>query len=165
MIKQPRKSPKLRSKGAETRGLVPFGFECAMEMYDKKPTDHTQAVLQCISSLMDYYVFMNLEAWDFEVASGVCRKFCILYGALANEARVDGQDLTWKITPKMHMFQEMVEYQSRTQGNPKLVWTYPDEDFVGWIAEIAGTRGGPHGPSTVATGLLNRYRALSIVRD
>ena len=34
MVKQKDKGPKLRAKGAETRGLVPFGLELACELRD-----------------------------------------------------------------------------------------------------------------------------------
>eukprot|EP00969_Alexandrium_andersonii_P315395 13934239-Alexandrium_andersonii.AAC.1 len=63
------------------------------------------------------------------VASTATRKFCLMYGALSTEARQAGHDEAWVIKPKMHMLQEMVEYQTQ-HGNPRMFWTYPDEDFV-----------------------------------
>ena len=73
----------------------------------------------------------------------------------------DGDALSWRVKPKLHLFQDVVKYQAQTLCNPCFVWTYPDEDFVGWVAAMAGSRGGPHGPNTVAKTVMNRYRALS----
>eukprot|EP00974_Lingulodinium_polyedra_P035515 3408349-Lingulodinium_polyedra.AAC.1 len=59
------------------------------------------------------------------------------------------------------MFQELIEYQSQTLGNPKLYWNYADEDYVGWVATIATSRGGPKQAATLAKKVLDRYRAMT----
>ena len=46
MIRQTGKSPKMRTKGAETRSMVPFALECAMDMHSKTPNGHTNTIIQ-----------------------------------------------------------------------------------------------------------------------
>ena len=63
--------------------------------------------------------------------------------------------------PKLQMFQELAEYQGFVLGNPRLFWNYMDEDFVGFIATIARSRGGPKMAATTASNVLQQYRALA----
>ena len=92
MIKQPKKPPKLRAKGAETRillfimmyylfflicyllpfliylllfirSVVSFGVLCASSMYQRDQSLHNLTVLQCISGLFDFYMLLSLEEW------------------------------------------------------------------------------------------------------
>ena len=70
-----------------------------------------------------------------------------------------GQPKYWVAKPKFHLWGEFAEYQSPVTGNPAFHWTYSDEDFVGWVAKLAGSRGGPTGPATVAKQVLQRHRA------
>ena len=133
-----------------------------MDMHNTNPSAHTEAVLHCISGLMDFYIILSMPGWDKEAASVACRKFCLQYSALRREAEAGGNDLLWRIKPKMHMLQEMVEYQSEVHGNPKVYWTYRDEDFVGWIATIAASRGGPKAGATVCCQVIQRVRAMGV---
>ena len=64
------------------------------------------------------------------------RRFCGLYvGLEACSRRPD-----WRVKPKLHLVQEMCEM---TDGNkPQLTWTYRDEDFGGFMAQLARRKGG-----------------------
>ena len=48
----------------------------------------------------------------------------------------------WAIKPNFHLLQELVQYQALEHGNPRGLWEYNDEDFVGWVAKMATKRGG-----------------------
>ena len=87
----------------------------------------------------------------------------MLYAALGREATSEGRGLFWQFAPKAHMFQELAEYQSFVLGNPKTFWAYQDEDFVGWLAKNAASRGGPTQAATTTTKkqLPERRRGLS----
>ena len=90
-------------------------------------------------------MLLTLDDWKADLAKKTSRSFCMMYKALSDESRrIRGTDIYWKIKPKLHMFQELAEYQSQVLGNPKLFWTYVDEDFVGWIATLAKSRGDPN---------------------
>ena len=43
----------------------------------------------------------------------------------------------WKLTPKLHLVQEMLQYQCQVWGNPAYYWCYGDEDLVGLSMEIS----------------------------
>ena len=65
------------------------------------------------------------------------------------------------VKPKAHMFQELGEYQTEELGNPKDFWNYKDESFMGFIANLATSRGGPTSPTSVTQRVVERVRALS----
>ena len=52
MLRKDGQPPKLRTKGADTRHIVPFGLACAQAMHAASPTPHNDSVLRCISYLM-----------------------------------------------------------------------------------------------------------------
>eukprot|EP00974_Lingulodinium_polyedra_P016402 1588321-Lingulodinium_polyedra.AAC.1 len=82
------------------------------------------------------------------------------YAALSREAVRQGLPEHWAMKPKLHLFQELGEYMAHTHGNPKNFWNYKDEDFVGWLAKMARSRGGPKSAATAAKAVIDRYRAL-----
>eukprot|EP00974_Lingulodinium_polyedra_P070332 6805921-Lingulodinium_polyedra.AAC.1 len=156
----PGKGPKMRSKAAESRGLIAFGVECATDLHLHSGTLHSLTVKQCMVSLMDFYALLSLSDWNAEAGVRSCSQFCTLYAALHSEAEANGEDQRWKITPKLHMFVELAEQMAPHLGNPAEYWNYCDEDFVGWVASLARSRGGRKAASTAPTTVLNRYRAL-----
>ena len=60
---------------------------------------------------------------------------------------------------------ELLEFVAADQGNPKLYWTYADEDFGGWLASLARRRGGHRTPVSVALTLLNSCTCIERVKD
>ena len=87
-----------------------------------------------------------------------CQRFMYMYKSLAGKAKNDWQ---WRVKPKFHMVQELCEYLVDEIGNPALFWAYRDESFVGFIAELGGSRGGPNNIATTPIRIMDRYRALS----
>ena len=45
-------------------------------------------------------------------------------------------------------------------GNPSAFWCYKDKDFVGFVSELAMSRGGKVLPHTALARTLARWRAL-----
>ena len=150
----------LSAKGAETRNLVPFAVVLASELFEADPCHHNRCVMACVSHLLDFYMLMGLDEYNADVGAEACRKCCIMYTALSKEQRDIGYDRRWRQKPKMHLFQELAEYQGPILGNPRRFWAYQDEDFVGWVAKIARSRGGPNQASTAAKRVMLRYRAF-----
>lgn len=161
MIKQDKKGPKLRAKGAETRGLVAFGLECAISLHEFAPGPRSRTILQMVSSLMEFYMLMDCEDVSADLASAAAKKCCLLYAGLSKESLARGADLFWRVKPKFHLWVELAEYQCEYLGNPKLFWAYRDEDFMGWLAQLGESRGGPKQASTAARRILDRWRCLS----
>lgn len=59
-----------------------------------------------------------------------------MYQRLYTEAYNAGVK-AWKMTPKLHLIQELLLYQCLEWGNPLYYWCYGDEDLVGSMVEIA----------------------------
>ena len=160
MVRKDNGSLKMRTKGAETRSLVPFGVILASEMHEEQQSSHTKSVYVCISHLLDFYMLMCLPEYNVQAGAEACRRCLSMYKALSLEAASNGEEQRWKLKPKAHLFQELAEFQSAQWGNPRNFWTYADEDFVGWVATIARSRGGPKQASTAARRVMERYRAM-----
>ena len=101
-------------------------------------------------------MLLDLPKWDVAAGSNACRKCCILYQSLSKHFEAQG---LWSMKPKLHLFQELAEFQAPDLGHPGKFWAYKDEDFVGMIAKLAGSRGGPKNAATTALQVMNRYRA------
>ena len=160
MIKQDNKAPKLRAKGGETRGLVPFGFALACQMQEKTPCDSNENLVRMMAKLLDLYMVTSLPTWNPEVAERSCREFLVLYRYFNTLAETTGKDL-WRLKPKIHLMQELFEYQGHQAGNPRNFWTYRDESFVGFLGTMAHPRGGKHTVASVPVACMNKYRALA----
>jgi hypothetical protein len=158
MVKQDKKPPRLKGKGAETRHLVGLGVQLAQQLQDMYGTEHTHWVLDMVTCLNKLYDMMDKD-YDHAEAKRLSIKVCVLYTKLHHEAARDNIN-AWHIKPKIHMMQELLEYQSEELGNPRGFWEYKDEDFVGVIATLALRRGGPNTPSACASSVVDRYRAL-----
>ncbi len=89
------------------------------------------------------------------------RKLRILWKSLADKAEAAGDFTSWRMKPKVHLFQELCEYKAVVEfGSPELFWTYQDESFCGYVAKVAKKRGGLNFAATVPERLLSRYRAM-----
>jgi hypothetical protein len=158
MLRRPSEAPKLRAKGAQTRHLVPFGVLVAKALWLHVQCDHTKNVLDLATALLDIHQLMA-RGFDAQAALALSVRLFTLYEALCVEASAEGI-LAWRMKPKTHMAQELLEYQAEVLGNPRGFWEYPDEDFVGQIAELAMRRGGAYRHTPAALNVLRRYRAL-----
>ena len=111
-----------------------------------------------VTMLNKLYDMMDKD-YDHTEAKRMSIRICVLYTKLSLEADMENKR-AWKIKPKIHMMQELLEYQGEELGNPRGFWEYKDEDFVGIIATLALRRGGPNTPNACAAGVVDRYRAL-----
>ena len=165
MIRTDSKPPKMRAKGAETRNLIPFGVEAARLLADARPGTRSDTIVEMVAAIFDVYMLMGLPTWYPEVAAAAARKCALLYAALSAEAVAADRDWQWRIKPKFHMFIELMEFQSGVLGNPSTFWTYSDEAFVGWCAELGMSRGGPKAAATAAKKVLDRFRCMEEMDD
>jgi hypothetical protein len=158
MIKRDGKCPKLRSKAAECRYLVPF---CAwLSDKFKAFNQHFAAIAGMFFYLHQLQMMVSgSEPWVASSAADACRLFCSLYAALSAEAKAAGKD-RWRIKPKLHLLQEMLEVDVFLHGNPSEFWNYRDESFVGFWAGAAHRRGGPNLVATTTRRFLDRFRAM-----
>jgi hypothetical protein len=157
-----KKKPKLRAKGAECRYLIPFGAELSAELAAVANNVHQTAVAALFDNLhfLQRQVSGEFHPFDPNLASVTCRKFCVLYASLEQESIAKGNLLLWSLKPKVHLLQELIEYQVFEHGNPRSFWCYRDESWCGFWARASRRRGGANNAETTATRFLNRYRAL-----
>ena len=128
-------------------------------MASKRPADQRyETIAACASCLLEFYVLLDQEEWRAGHGAEVARRYCLLYAALSGQA---DDDRYWRMKPKLHMFQELAEFQVYDLGHPARFWTYMDESFVGLVAKLAMSRGGPRNAAAAAKTVLDRYRALS----
>ncbi len=162
MIRQPKQQPKLNVKGGECRYLIPFAAELTAGWVQKGL--HFQMVHFLFARLSELQQIIGLAPYDAERATDTCRKFCTLYAELANEASEASTNL-WQLKPKVHLLQEMIEYQSHMHGSPVHYWTYRDESWCGWWAKASKRRGGANTAPITANRLLTRFRAFVGLQD
>ena len=162
MIKKTGETPKLKCKGAQTRHMVPFAKEIAQQLHAHLQTTHSKWVLQISQVLEDIYFCMD-SYWDSDIVADLSMELGKLYQKLNNEAIKNNSNM-WKMKPKLHMVQEMLEYQGKELGNPRGFWEYLDEDFVGMVAKLAMRKGGGNTHRACSGNAMQRCRALLAMR-
>ena len=102
MVRRDGKGPKLRAKGAETRNVVPFVADIALEVHAEHPTDASQTVVHMTRALLGDYVSLTVAPFDDEYSAKLARRCCLLYSAMRAKADREGQALLWRVKPKFH---------------------------------------------------------------
>ena len=147
--------PKLKTKGAEMRNLVPIISQLAEEFHGHMDTVKSKAILDLFSRLMDFYMISSMyDDFSPELMEKSITEFCLIYRALAYAP----DNKAWYLKPKLHMFQELA-MEAFDAGNPTNYWTYKDEDFMGIISKMSTSRGGGRNPATIPENVCVRYAA------
>jgi len=141
--------PKLRSKAAEARCLIPLAQELAEELLNT--ADSFEAtLLQCCREINTCYNMLSRAKFKPQILQAASTKFCILYKALGVAA---GDPNLWRLKPKFHIWLEAC-----MEGScPSTMWTYRDEDFGGSVASLARCRGGPKSAGLTAQTVLVKF--------
>ena len=146
--------PKLRTKGAEMRHMIPCVVEIAKRYHAHEASAHSKCILDLFSRLLDFYMSIALTNYDPSVTSRVIQEFCLIYRALVQET-----NSCWYFKPKIHLMQELA-LAVFDQGDPANYWTYKDEDYMGLIASMSTSLGGARNPTTVPENVFVRIAAL-----
>ena len=157
MIKLSGKPPKLRSKAAECRYVLPFAAIIAREC--DNGTVRRKTIANLMENFLRLAVIICSEPYDSNAACVACENVCRLFVSLESFALASGDELSWRVKPKLHMLQELIQFIGVEFGSARNFWTYQDESWGGWLSNCAARRGGPKFAGTVAFGLLQRYRA------
>ena len=161
MIKKDAKGskPKLRAKGAECRYLYHFAMELSATFANRDV--HWGTIHELFKQLYELQTLISKVPYAAAAASDACRKFCVLYTTLGQEAIGNNKPLLWQAKPKLHLLQEMVEYMSPEHGSPRHFWCYRDESWCGFWARASKRKGGANTVDTTAERFLMRYMAFS----
>jgi len=134
-IRRDSKGPRLRGKASQIKALVRFGSELAARCRaacDPAEVAVAETVQECAAQLAAIYGFLLAPAWPAEEARDASVKFATLYAALRTHAEaVSGPAVKfWKVKPKLHLGQELLEYMAVANGSPRQFWAYRDEDWA-----------------------------------
>ncbi len=162
MIKKPGKAPKLSSKAAECRHLVPFAAALAAQ-HCGVVGDHRHTVACLFQELHKLCTLIQQVPYQGEEAGRTCGRFAALYTALGREARAAGNEVAWRSKPKLHLMVELLQYVAPQAGSPVHYWTYRDEDWGAWTARAARRRGGAATPAVTARHVAIRFLSSSQV--
>ena len=129
--------PIFKGKGASTRKLVRYALRLATEFNSGSEHDLLRlGVAQTLSRMYDimYEESRFLSASAKTELAELSVVFMGMYHRLSAEAY--GKSIrAWKMRPKFHVTQHILEHQ--TWINPKMAWTYADEDLQRLLKGIA----------------------------
>ena len=131
--------PKLKAKAAATRHMMSYGLHLAQTYLseDRRIVAIAQLMAKFYSRLENEGPHLKQATIDRIMELG--GEVCGLYANLSAEAK-DARQKYWKVSPKMHVFLYLCEWCIPDSGlNPRFYWTYPDEDLVGALIEVAET--------------------------
>jgi hypothetical protein len=116
MIKGQGKPPKQRGRAAQVRYLLPFAARLAESYAD------TNSHWQTVAALLDYLLQLTMmnkhRPYPAAQAGELSRKIALLYTGLEHEAMAQGDVMSWRCKPKVHLMQELIEYQCLVAGSP-----------------------------------------------
>ena len=139
MIKVPGKAPKQRGKAAQVRYLLPFAARLAESFADMDQHWQTGAVLTESAVLLT--LCSQERPYHKHAAADLSRKNALLYTGLERKAVANGDVTSWRVTPQLHLMQELIEYQCLEAGPPCEYRTSRDERWGARLAKVAMRRG------------------------
>jgi len=145
------KHPVLKQvKGAEARYMLPAMLRAFQEIADNNNVDHG-IILEALWGAADY-IRAVADCDDFVPPADVqdlmrrsITRFLQAYAALSYRA-MENEKVRWGLVPKHHFAEHLAIFTRWV--NPKVSWTYADEDYMSTIQRLveANSRGTPpHG--------------------
>jgi hypothetical protein len=153
--------PTLRAKGAETKHLLGIMAQIAEELSSPGSDHdlHRARLLSSISAFSDHMDACPMFPSEVQAAEARHHMQAFLKEAqwLKDRATAEGRML-WHIVPKHHMAEHMAE-QFRFL-NPRFVWTFRAEDFVGRVATLAHSVSFGTPARRLSTKIMEKYRLM-----
>ena len=142
-------SPKLRTRAAETRALIPFGESIAQSMLDSD-IPFELGIKDAMHFLQLSYDCLHKDRFDQVHFQNVVFKFLQTYQCLGSLAT---EEYTWHLKPKFHLLAEI----ALAGDCPSLNWCYRDEEAGGSISKIGRSRGGQQTLWSVSSRCLQKF--------
>ena len=152
--------PKLKAKAAATRHLAKYAYDLLCSYgdpthpvwgeHDKLARALCQMLVQFNDLIMANSQFSTADTQASLPQFG--RSFASIYVKFAGLC-FDIQVKLYKLSPKLHLFEPLVEDQMPAFGNCRFWWTYPDEDLIGQLIDVAE---GVH-PFTLAVSVMSKW--------
>ena len=155
--------PKLRAKAAATRHLARYALQLCHE-FGRAAEEDRKMVAVC-QLLVRFYEIMDSESQFLGAAAKrelptLGMQLVGIYTDLATAA-IKKKLKQWKLSPKLHLFQHLCEWQCLSHGNPRFYWTYSDEDLAGLMSEVAAS---VH-PATMSTSAIFKWLHLAFALE
>ena len=161
MVRREGKSPKLHTKGAESRGLRPWILQLAKRLVAHCPDEAHIRMVCCIDALVACSSFVDREPFDLGGFQRTGDAFLEHYAWLSQHFAGEG---LWRYKPKHHQFFHLLHSVAPKHGSPNTYWCWADESLGGQFAKAALRRGGKANPSIISLRLMQRVAALGWVQ-
>ena len=102
----------------------------------------------------------NTIPYDGTEAASLSQRIALLLCGLEMEALSEGDCARWRTKPKVHLMEELIEYQTLEKGSPCQCWTYKDDSWGMWVSTVTARRGGKTYAWNVALSSLLRCRYM-----
>ena len=165
--------PVLGAKAAISRHFVPalklvmLNLENWAPLHDRTAPFLTHSIALLVALDIFYETIMFEGPWLSEIGAQQAHDSLQAVGAhhqhLCNMSLEQGRKLFY-LTEKAHYMQHVAIECIATRSNPRLGWTYADEDFMGRIAKVASQCTRARGPLRVTGALFLRYRHCLFLR-
>ncbi len=148
MLKKDKDSyPKLRAGAAQARALVPFAVVLCGEM--DQTNVEVAAASVAAKHLLHCYNCLGGDAAELASLKEHITKYALQLVAL----EAVGAPLAWRVKPKVHLWLELCQ-----EGiDATSTWTYRDEDFGGFLAQLSKRRGGKLTVAAASSSFLRRF--------
>jgi len=90
--------------------LLSFAARLAESFSDKD--EHWRTVSTMTDGLLQLTSMNNMRPYDAEGASSLCQRVALLLLGLEMEALHAGATFRWRTKPKVHLMEELIEYQT-----------------------------------------------------
>lgn len=156
-------SPKLKVKASAARHLL-LCLRWVLETFTSLDTPHAQKRFLVVKNFCDMYDSLQngVGMESMQSATISCRKALILWNELRQEdIDPDNADnwqtrgfFLWKLYPKHHLLQHVLEDQILVSGSPVGHWCYADESEIGAAITVCPTLQYSH----LQTSLIKKHR-------
>ena len=141
MIKKPGSPPKLKTKAAEGRRLLPCVL-WVLENIIKVVTDHQRLRYNCAKQMQLMYESLMTQPFNGAECAKHGRKHLILWAELGRQSLASCSFhnrgwLLYRWYPKHHLLLHCLEDQVAVAGNPRECWCYYDESTIGEAVLLA----------------------------
>ncbi len=123
------RAPRLKAKAAETRHLFPLMKEL-LAQYGFLFGVRSRHLVSTVNGILDFYAVCSSEPRDMSSA-GLRRLQASIPQSCNAWKKYEG-----KLVFKWHMFFHIGE-RAEQMGNPRMHWTYPDEDLNRHMGRVA----------------------------
>ena len=133
--------PQMKGKAAAIRHLAYYA-KSIVDEYRRATIEDTIIQNICILICRFYDILseqsQTLSAEAKEELPKLAQKLAEWYAQLS-ASRFSDENRLWKVQPKLHLFEHLLEITAILYGNPRYFWCYADEDLVGQMVDIAET--------------------------